>query len=120
MRQRLETAGRRLESLAARLESLSPLKVLSRGYSLTLKEADHAVVRSDGSGPSRRPADHVGRRRPHRQPRGRNVRKRPNRNPFGSDAMTESFRDLRSRKRLSSWSAPCAIWRTAGSAWTTP
>ena len=48
MRQRLETAGRRLESLAARLENLSPLKVLSRGYSLTLKEADRAVVRSTG------------------------------------------------------------------------
>jgi exodeoxyribonuclease VII large subunit len=46
MRQRLETARRRLEAEAARLESLSPLKVLSRGYSLTLKEADRAVVRS--------------------------------------------------------------------------
>ena len=46
MRQRLETAGRRLESLTAQLENLSPLKVLSRGYSLTLREADRAVVRS--------------------------------------------------------------------------
>jgi exodeoxyribonuclease VII large subunit len=46
MRQRLETARRKLEAEAARLENLSPLKVLSRGYSLTLKEADGAVVRS--------------------------------------------------------------------------
>ena len=46
MRQRQETAGRRLESLAAQLDNLSPLKVLSRGYSLTLREADQAVVRS--------------------------------------------------------------------------
>ena len=56
MRQRLETAGRRLESLAAQLENLSPLKVLSRGYSLTLKEADHAVVRSTGQA---RPGDRL-------------------------------------------------------------
>jgi exonuclease VII large subunit len=40
------TARRKLEAEAARLENLSPLKVLSRGYSLTLKEADRAVVRS--------------------------------------------------------------------------
>jgi exodeoxyribonuclease VII large subunit len=46
MRQRLEAARRKLEAEAARLENLSPLKVLSRGYSLTLKEADRAVVRS--------------------------------------------------------------------------
>lgn len=46
MRQRLETDQRRLEALAAQLENLSPLKVLGRGYSLTLKEADGAVVRS--------------------------------------------------------------------------
>jgi exodeoxyribonuclease VII large subunit len=46
MAQRLETAQRRLEALAAQLDTLSPLNVLSRGYSLTLKEADYAVVRS--------------------------------------------------------------------------
>jgi exodeoxyribonuclease VII large subunit len=46
MRQRLETDQRRLEALAAQLENLSPLKVLGRGYSLTLKEADGTVVRS--------------------------------------------------------------------------
>lgn len=44
-RQRLALAKERLEAQAARLESLSPLNVLSRGYSLTRKEADQAVVR---------------------------------------------------------------------------
>ena len=44
--QRLEAARRRLEALAAHLESLSPLNILARGYTLTLKEADRAVVRS--------------------------------------------------------------------------
>jgi exodeoxyribonuclease VII large subunit len=44
--QRLDAAGQRLQALADRLDSLSPLNVLARGYSLTLKEADHAVVRS--------------------------------------------------------------------------
>ena len=44
-RQRLEAAGQRLEAQAARLEGLSPLNVLSRGYSLTRREADGAVVR---------------------------------------------------------------------------
>ncbi len=46
MGQRLEVGRRRLEALAAHLESLSPLNILARGYTLTLKEADHAVVRS--------------------------------------------------------------------------
>ncbi len=46
MSQRLEAARRRLESLAAQLESLSPLNILARGYTLTLREADGAVVRS--------------------------------------------------------------------------
>ena len=44
--QRLEAAQRRLESLAAQLESLSPLNILARGYTLTLRETDGAVVRS--------------------------------------------------------------------------
>ena len=46
MTQRLEAAQRRLEALAAHLESLSPLNILARGYTLTLQEADGAVVRS--------------------------------------------------------------------------
>jgi exodeoxyribonuclease VII large subunit len=46
MTQRLEAAQRRLESLAAQLASLSPLNILARGYTLTLQEADGAVVRS--------------------------------------------------------------------------
>ncbi|HVS36100.1 MAG TPA: exodeoxyribonuclease VII large subunit, partial [Gemmataceae bacterium] len=44
--QRLEATQRRLEALAAQLESLSPLNILARGYTLTLREADGAVVRS--------------------------------------------------------------------------
>jgi exodeoxyribonuclease VII large subunit len=46
VRQRLEQAKARLEGYAARLETLSPLNVLSRGYSLTRTEADGAVLRS--------------------------------------------------------------------------
>jgi exodeoxyribonuclease VII large subunit len=46
VRQRLGQLRERLESQAARLESLSPLNVLSRGYSLTRTEADGVVVRS--------------------------------------------------------------------------
>jgi exodeoxyribonuclease VII large subunit len=34
-----------LASHAARLETLSPLNVLSRGYSLTRREADQVIVR---------------------------------------------------------------------------
>jgi exodeoxyribonuclease VII large subunit len=43
-RQRLEQARERIEAHAARLESLSPLNVLARGYSLTRKEADQALL----------------------------------------------------------------------------
>jgi len=46
VRQRLALAKERLEAEAGRLESLSPLNVLSRGYSLTRREADQAVLRS--------------------------------------------------------------------------
>jgi exodeoxyribonuclease VII large subunit len=46
LRQRLVHARQRLEAHAARLETLSPLNVLSRGYSLTRREADQTVVRS--------------------------------------------------------------------------
>lgn len=46
LRQRLLQARERLEAQAARLETLSPLNVLARGYSLTRREADQAVVRS--------------------------------------------------------------------------
>jgi exodeoxyribonuclease VII large subunit len=45
-KQALAEARRRLEAQAARLEALSPLKVLARGYSLTRRAADGAVVRS--------------------------------------------------------------------------
>jgi exodeoxyribonuclease VII large subunit len=44
-RQRLSMSRERLEAIAAQLESLSPLNVLRRGYSLTRREADQAVVR---------------------------------------------------------------------------
>jgi exodeoxyribonuclease VII large subunit len=51
--ERLRRAGRqlllqwrqRLEAQAARLETLSPLNVLGRGYSLTRRETDNAVIR---------------------------------------------------------------------------
>jgi exodeoxyribonuclease VII large subunit len=46
LRQRLVLARQRVEKEAARLETLSPLNVLSRGYSLTRKEVDATVVRS--------------------------------------------------------------------------
>ena len=46
LRQRLVLARQRVEAGAARLETLSPLNVLARGYSLTRKEADGAVLRS--------------------------------------------------------------------------
>jgi exodeoxyribonuclease VII large subunit len=45
-RQKVERAGHRLEAFAARLQALSPLNVLTRGYSLTRKEADNSVVRN--------------------------------------------------------------------------
>ena len=45
-RQRLLLKEQRLQALAARLETLSPLNVLARGYSLTRREADQAVVRT--------------------------------------------------------------------------
>jgi exodeoxyribonuclease VII large subunit len=53
---RLENAGQRLQAQAARLEGLSPLGVLARGYSLTRREADGAVVRAAGEV---RPGDRV-------------------------------------------------------------
>jgi exodeoxyribonuclease VII large subunit len=45
-RQRLAQLRQRLEAQAGRLETLSPLNVLSRGYSLTRTEADGVVVRT--------------------------------------------------------------------------
>jgi exodeoxyribonuclease VII large subunit len=45
-RQRLAHLQERLQAQAARLDSLSPLNVLGRGYSLTRREADQAVLRS--------------------------------------------------------------------------
>ena len=44
--QRIEQLRERLQAQAARLETLSPLNVLGRGYSLTRREADRAVIRS--------------------------------------------------------------------------
>jgi exodeoxyribonuclease VII large subunit len=45
VRQRWLAARQQVEASAGRLEGLSPLKVLGRGYSLTRREADGAVVR---------------------------------------------------------------------------
>jgi exodeoxyribonuclease VII large subunit len=56
VRRRLEQARQGLEAQAARLEGLSPLNVLARGYSLTRRERDGAVLR----GPEQvRPGDRV-------------------------------------------------------------
>jgi exodeoxyribonuclease VII large subunit len=46
VQQRLKQDRRRADGWAARLETLSPLNVLARGYSLTRRESDQAVVRS--------------------------------------------------------------------------
>jgi exodeoxyribonuclease VII large subunit len=46
VRQHILRARQRLDAGAARLETLSPLNVLSRGYSLTRTEAGQVVVRS--------------------------------------------------------------------------
>ncbi len=48
VQRRIEQAREQLKGQAARLEGLSPLNVLSRGYSLTSKEADATVLRSAG------------------------------------------------------------------------
>jgi exodeoxyribonuclease VII large subunit len=46
MRRIVASSRQRIEARAAQLESLSPLAVLARGYSLTLRESDGNVVRS--------------------------------------------------------------------------
>lgn len=46
MRRRLEVSQARIDKAAAQLESLSPLGVLGRGYSLTHRASDGALVRS--------------------------------------------------------------------------
>jgi exodeoxyribonuclease VII large subunit len=48
VRQRVTGGRQAAEGVAARLECVSPLNVLARGYSLTRKEADNAVVRDAG------------------------------------------------------------------------
>ena len=48
MQKRVQLARKGVEVAAAKLESLSPLNVLARGYSLTRREADLAVVRGAG------------------------------------------------------------------------
>jgi exodeoxyribonuclease VII large subunit len=45
IRQRLRLARRHLDHSTARLEALSPLAVLGRGYSLTVRVADGRIVR---------------------------------------------------------------------------
>jgi exodeoxyribonuclease VII large subunit len=45
MRHRLRSARQRIDAAAGQLQSLSPLAVLSRGYSLTQRTADGHVVR---------------------------------------------------------------------------
>lgn len=42
----IETAHKRLEQIGARMDSLSPLKVLERGYSITKRERDNRLLRS--------------------------------------------------------------------------
>jgi exodeoxyribonuclease VII large subunit len=49
IRRRWELAGERLASLVDRLESLSPLAVLARGYSMTVRRDDGSVVRDASS-----------------------------------------------------------------------
>jgi exodeoxyribonuclease VII large subunit len=46
MEQRLQAARQRIQAFSGQLASLSPLNVLGRGYSLTRREVDQAVVRA--------------------------------------------------------------------------
>ena len=48
----LDRLGDRLAAHAGRLEALSPLAVLSRGYSLTLRDSDGRIVRDSGDAPA--------------------------------------------------------------------
>lgn len=43
---RLDVCGDRARALAGRLESLSPLKILERGYSVTTRESDGKLIRT--------------------------------------------------------------------------
>ena len=45
LRRILQDRESRLARLAGKIESLSPLAVLARGYTITLDEATHSVVR---------------------------------------------------------------------------
>ena len=48
IQRRLAAASDRVGATAARLESLSPLAVLSRGYSVTTRASDGQIVRDSG------------------------------------------------------------------------
>jgi len=48
IRQQVERARRRIEGIGGTMDALSPLKVLSRGYSLTRREASGEMLRRAG------------------------------------------------------------------------
>jgi exodeoxyribonuclease VII large subunit len=80
-RLQLAHARQRLETGAARLEGLSPLGVLARGYSLTCRVADGAVVRAP---PDVRPGDRIVTRLARGQVVSRVEPDHPSRTPEGA------------------------------------
>jgi len=93
-RQHLIRLRERLEAQAARLETLSPLNVLARGYSLSRREADQAVVRSPDQV---RPGDLLVTHVQH----GRIISRVENSQPAASPAASAGARD----GSLFAWSA---------------